>query len=67
MQAQPTLNTNYLTMTPVVIAGIGITLQEWATIHAGRKFNVAGQAERYDALGEYSHLWEKECGLFRLP
>ena len=26
---------------------------------AGRKFNVAGQAERYDAQGEYSHLWEK--------
>ena len=25
---------------------------------AGRKFNVAGQAERYDAQGEYTLLWE---------
>ena len=25
---------------------------------AGRKFNVAGQAERYDAQGEYTQLWE---------
>ncbi|MGB1119800.1 MAG: DASH family cryptochrome [Chitinophagales bacterium] len=26
---------------------------------AGRKFNVAGQAERYDAQGAYTQLWEK--------
>ena len=26
---------------------------------AGRKFNVAGQAERYDAQGEYIHLWNE--------
>lgn len=26
---------------------------------AGRKFNVAGQAERYDPQGEYIHLWNE--------